>query len=306
MGRMEVAIRKQQEAHRLRADGRIHNSIAAARLESEASELLAPSPCEVSMGEAISTSPTKFAITDTLENPDCVSREASGARVDLLSEANCLELGLDTSESIGAKNSIERMLSHQAAMMHNLSMKFLARAADPAMPTVEAARLANSARSLIQTFSDTILTVQRLRTGGSQQIGQSLRGVSMETRADNLQFEGLPHARCGARTRQGAPCKNGRMLNGRCRMHGGLSTGPTEVGRQRISRANWKHGAYSREQQECRARLKQIQESNRLMLSSLKELARVNPEVLRRGGLNPSAVLRMKDYGPMVGEEMVD
>lgn len=36
-----------------------------------------------------------------------------------------------------------------------------------------------------------------------------------------------PHARkrCGAKTRAGTPCKNGAMENGRCRMHGGKSTG---------------------------------------------------------------------------------
>jgi len=40
-----------------------------------------------------------------------------------------------------------------------------------------------------------------------------------------------PHAmksrkRCGAKTRAGNPCKNYAMANGRCRMHGGKSTGP--------------------------------------------------------------------------------
>ena len=39
------------------------------------------------------------------------------------------------------------------------------------------------------------------------------------------------------------------------------------------------------------------------MLGRLKELARVNPGALLRGGLNPAAVLHMKDYGPMLGEE---
>lgn len=29
--------------------------------------------------------------------------------------------------------------------------------------------------------------------------------------------------RCGAQTRKGTPCKNGPMVNGRCRMHGGKS-----------------------------------------------------------------------------------
>ena len=170
MGRTKVAIRKQQEASRLRSDGRVHSAIAAARLEAESAELLAPTACEVVLGEAIPTSPEKFGIRDTLEHPDCVSSEASEARLQLLADANCLELGLDCSESVGAKNSIERMLSHQAAAMHSLSMKFLAKAADPAMPPVEAARLANSARGLVQSFGDAILTMQRLRTGGSQQI----------------------------------------------------------------------------------------------------------------------------------------
>ena len=36
------------------------------------------------------------------------------------------------------------------------------------------------------------------------------------------------------------------MQNGRCRMHGGRSTGPrTPEGRQRCAKANWKHGDYA-------------------------------------------------------------
>ena len=49
--------------------------------------------------------------------------------------------------------------------------------------------------------------------------------------------------RCGARTRTGAPCQGPGMANGRCRMHGGKSTGPrTAEGLERCRRANWKHG----------------------------------------------------------------
>jgi len=33
-------------------------------------------------------------------------------------------------------------------------------------------------------------------------------------------------SRCGAKTRQGTPCKAQAMRNGRCKNHGGLSTGP--------------------------------------------------------------------------------
>lgn len=48
--------------------------------------------------------------------------------------------------------------------------------------------------------------------------------------------------RCGAKTRKGDPCAApavcdgaGRPVNGRCRRHGGLSTGPrTEEGREAV------------------------------------------------------------------------
>ena len=52
--------------------------------------------------------------------------------------------------------------------------------------------------------------------------------------------------RCGAKTRQGTACQCPAMQNGRCRLHGGLSTGPKTVeGIERIRRALTKHGQYS-------------------------------------------------------------
>src|SRR5690625_3858029 len=55
-----------------------------------------------------------------------------------------------------------------------------------------------------------------------------------------------PHAvkkrkRCGAKTRSGGKCKNWAMANGRCRMHGGKSTGPPK-GNQNSK----KHGFFAK------------------------------------------------------------
>ena len=52
--------------------------------------------------------------------------------------------------------------------------------------------------------------------------------------------------RCGAKTRSGVPCaKFAIERKRRCRLHGGLSTGPKTVeGRAAISAANTKHGRY--------------------------------------------------------------
>ena len=58
----------------------------------------------------------------------------------------------------------------------------------------------------------------------------------------------LAAPRCGARTRAGGCCRQPAMRNGRCRMHGGLSTGPrTAVGRARCAAARRTHGFYSAE-----------------------------------------------------------
>ena len=48
---------------------------------------------------------------------------------------------------------------------------------------------------------------------------------------------------CGARTRGGGSCRTPGMRNGRCRMHGGASTGPrTPEGLARCTAAVTKHG----------------------------------------------------------------
>ncbi len=53
--------------------------------------------------------------------------------------------------------------------------------------------------------------------------------------------------RCGARTRAGHGCRQPAMRNGRCRLHGGKSTGPRALeGLERSRRAGWHHGGRSR------------------------------------------------------------
>jgi hypothetical protein len=48
--------------------------------------------------------------------------------------------------------------------------------------------------------------------------------------------------RCGARTRSGKPCQSPAMANGRCRMHGGPSSGAPKGNRNAF-----KHGRYTAE-----------------------------------------------------------
>ncbi|WP_428977804.1 HGGxSTG domain-containing protein [Lichenibacterium minor] len=65
---------------------------------------------------------------------------------------------------------------------------------------------------------------------------------------------------CGARTRQGGACGNLGMTNGRCRFHGGLSTGPrTAEGMARMRAANTIHGARGQDAQRFRKMLRSLE-----------------------------------------------
>jgi hypothetical protein len=60
--------------------------------------------------------------------------------------------------------------------------------------------------------------------------------------------------RCGAHTRSGTECRSPAMENGRCRMHGGASSGPrTPEGRQRSRAAHTTHGFWTPQERAMRA-----------------------------------------------------
>ena len=91
-----------------------------------------------------------------------------------------------------------------------------------------------------------------------------------------------PGQRCGGKTRQGTACQRpANKKNGRCRLHGGASTGPrTEGGRARISAANLRHGKFTKDKLEKRkanaAKGREI----------LKELRQMERELIANGWLD--------------------
>jgi hypothetical protein len=63
---------------------------------------------------------------DTVQRPDYVTVDASRDRLELANAAGALEMGLDVAETIGAENSLEKMLAHQLAAAHRSTMKMTA------------------------------------------------------------------------------------------------------------------------------------------------------------------------------------
>ena len=88
---------------------------------------------------------------------------------------------MDASESVGARDALERNLAHQMAAAHAVAMAMLAKAhgftmaaatwapeGRQQMQSVEAARMAHAAARLLDASQRAALTLERLRNGGRQ------------------------------------------------------------------------------------------------------------------------------------------
>ena len=162
----------QAEASRLRQRG----DIAAAaqyqlRADQEAHEAIDPLPVnpQIALGEVVPTD--RLDIRDTLTAPDAAALDASARRIDLLARmgTDSVALGVDAARSIGAQNSLEKMLAHQLAVAHTAALETID-AATFESNAVEKARLLNVGARMMETFQKGLLTLQRLRTGGNQTI----------------------------------------------------------------------------------------------------------------------------------------
>ena len=104
--------------------------------------------------------------------------------------------------------------------------------------------------------------------------GNVLIGVETRFGAD------WPGQRCGAKTRRGTPCKRpANKRNGRCRLHGGASTGPrTKEGLAKIAAANTTTGQHTRAMIARRRKDAKI-------AKGLRDRLRVIEQDLRRNGV---------------------
>jgi len=104
--------------------------------------------------------------------------------------------------------------------------------------------------------------------------------------------------RCGARARSGCPCRAPAMANGRCRMHGGTSTGPrTKEGMARMIAAltkHGKHGAAGAPQRAEQRHIRTLVVRYRLMAAATRLQAYLPPEMAARFVLGPKELSALK------------
>jgi len=80
-------------------------------------------------------------------------------------------MALDAANSIQAENSLEKMMAHQMATLHELGMRYSARAMECRFPdqSIESARYAGAATRCMATYQSGMATLHRIR-GGEQRV----------------------------------------------------------------------------------------------------------------------------------------
>ena len=108
-------------------------------------------------------------LVNTVKNPDKTIETASRTRINLADKAGVFDLAFDMAETIQAKNSIEKALSHQMAAAHDCAMNLVAEIHCQKL-SVEKVRLTNAAARMMTTYQEGALTIFKLRGGGQQKV----------------------------------------------------------------------------------------------------------------------------------------
>ena len=118
-------------------------------------------------------------LLDTLEVPGTTALDASRNRMELVTSlgTDVAAMALDASDTIHASNSMEKMLAHQMAVMHDAAMRSACKANLEQDP-VQAVRMMNLSIRAMETFQKGLLVLKRLRGTGEQRI--VIRHVSVE------------------------------------------------------------------------------------------------------------------------------
>jgi hypothetical protein len=188
MGQVSQALKMQREAKRRRALAPDYDPVRrdfelglADEMEREAQALLIPiEPLKTGIGGEI-IPPLEAGLPgleSVLKEPDLLNLGASLQRADLLERNGILELGIEVAQDAQAQGSIQKMVSHQLAAGHKRAMELLEESASDRDPDIAIKKARASAR-LMDAFSRSALTLQRLQSG----VGQTIQVQYMQVNA---------------------------------------------------------------------------------------------------------------------------
>jgi hypothetical protein len=171
------AIKLRQEAERRKLMAPSYDSVkadfetsVAGSMHLESLELIKPlTPLQMGTGGEI-VPPYALGLSGlelALKEPDLLDAEVTIKRTELADKAGVFELAIEASESVKAKNSIQRMQAHQLALAHRYAMELMADASKQKNPIYKV-KLMNCSARLMEAYSKGAIALQRLQSGASQ------------------------------------------------------------------------------------------------------------------------------------------
>lgn len=170
-----------------------------------------------------------------------------GEKLDAKDVLKRIAFATDTLGELRPENATQAMLATQMIGVHGAAIQFLLRAFSEGQTVEGPESNVNRATRLMRLFNEQLEAMQKLKEMcGQQKVvvehvqvhqgGQAIVGAVSGGGGGgaNLKSEQEPQdhrdfstaARCEAKTRRNTKCRCPAMKNGRCRLHGGLSTGP--------------------------------------------------------------------------------
>ena len=172
-----TAIKLREQSQRKRATASTTDSIRRAcdlgeaeDLASQSVALMIPSkPLHRGLGgEVIPTIEQGLSgLEVALNDPNLLDVEVTIQRTQLADRAGVFEMAIEASESVRAKNSIQRMQAHQLALAHKYAMDLMADASNQRDPIIKV-KLINCSARLMEAYSKGALALQRLQQGVNQ------------------------------------------------------------------------------------------------------------------------------------------
>jgi hypothetical protein len=135
---------------------------------------LEPVPHKIVAGECLPTDfiacdVEEWAPTDTLLRPKSIHQTASLDRLALVENTGYQDLCLDAADTIGAENSLEKMLAHQMAVCHAEGMKLVTKAGK-VRDVVVAHKMLSTATRFMDIYLKAFEVIYRVKRGNRQTV----------------------------------------------------------------------------------------------------------------------------------------
>lgn len=110
-----------------------------------------------------------WSATDTLLHPNSIHQTASLDRLILAEETGYQELCIDAADTVGADNSLEKMLAHQMAACHAEGMRLVVNARK-AKDEIVSLKMLNAATRFMEVFQKGFEAIHKVKRGNRQTV----------------------------------------------------------------------------------------------------------------------------------------